>query len=215
MIVVGLTGSYASGKTETAGMLAKLGAKIFDADLCARDFLKEGGAGAMAVGEIFGRQYLLKNGAVDRKKLARRVFARKQDLKKLNALIHPAVFLEMLETVKKNQRKKGVLVLDVPLLFEARVDRMIDCSVVITSSRKHIMHRAARRGQSPVMARRILSSQWPDKKKIARADYVIENNGSLAELKKKVAAVYHQIRESCQGCRPSTRRWAWPKFHLS
>ena len=193
MITVGLTGVLASGKTETVKLFQKHGAKIFDADKAAKRLLQKGRPLQKAVVKIFGRRFLQKNGELDRKKLAAYVFGRPMELKKLNILTHPGVIFEILQFVKRHRRQEGLLVLDVPLLFESKMEKLVDFTVVVSSPKRKIFSRAARRGLSPALTRKILSAQWPLRKKEKTADFVIRNEGNLNDLKREVRRVFEEI----------------------
>lgn len=195
MIVVGLTGSFASGKSQAANIFKKLGARIFDADIAAKKATEKGRPVHDAIARIFGKTYLHKNGELNRKKLAQHVFDHPKDLKKLNTLIHPGVILEVFKARESLRNKKGVLVLDVPLLFESKMEKLADVVVVVRSSDKKIYERARKRGIGRELAGKILSAQWPLKKKADRADFVIENDGTLKALEAQVCRVYGKIME--------------------
>ena len=193
MTVVGLTGNLASGKSEAAQVFKKLGAKIIDADALAKKLIQKGTPLYKAMLKIFGRGFLDKNKDFDRRKLAWHVFTHPRKLKKLNTLIHPGVILEVYKAIEKEKDKKGLLVLDVPLLFESRMEKIVDTTVVVSSSQKALLARAAKKGVPAGLAKKILASQWPLPKKEKKADCVIENNGTLAELKIQVKKVYDRI----------------------
>ncbi len=193
MIVVGITGSLASGKSEVARLMKLKGARVFDADAAARKALKKGQPAYRAAVKIFGKNYLKKNGELNRKKLKERVFSRPGDLRKLNILIHPGVIFECLSLIERSRHEKGLLILDVPLLFESKMDCLADHLVVVTSPAGALLKRAAKKGISPKLARKILASQWPVKRKTKQADFVIKNDGSTADLRKKVSEVWLQI----------------------
>ena len=195
MIVVGLTGNLASGKSAVAGVFKKLGAKIIDADAIAKKLIAKGTPLYKAVLKIFGDDFLTKNKNINRRKLAWHVFTHPKELKKLNILIHPGVIIEVYKTIEKEKNKKGVLVLDVPLLFESRMEKIVAATVVVSSGEKAMLARAAKRGVPNGLAKKILASQWPLSKKEKKADYVIENNGTLAELEEKAKKVYGLIKE--------------------
>ena len=201
MVVIGVTGSLASGKSEVARLLKKRGARVFDADEAARLAVRKGKPAYRAILKIFGRDFLSRNGELDRTKLAARVFSKPRDLEKLNILIHPSVIfdaLEMIETLKKTQ---GILVLDVPLLFESRMENLADRTLVVTASRKTLLRRAAKKGIRPELTSKILASQWPIQKKVRLADFVISNDGTLAELEKKVLQVLEKLQPPNKGDR--------------
>ncbi len=194
MIVIGVTGNLASGKSEVARILKRKGAKVFDADLAAKQVVRVGMPVYRAIAKILGQSVLKKDRTLDRKKIAARVFSHPADLKKLNTLIHPGVILECFKTIEHHKKKKGILVLDVPLLYESKMENLAHVTVVIGSSLKNILHRAKKNGLTEELARKILLTQWPLSKKTKRADYVIENNGTRKQLEKKVWEVMTKIK---------------------
>ena len=196
MIVIGVTGSLASGKSQAAQMFRSLGAKLFDADEAAKKSIQKGKPSYKAILKIFGREYLKPNGQIDRKKLAWHVFTHPKDLKKLNILIHPGVIFESLKMIESLRNKKGVLVMDVPLLFESKMENLADCTVVVTSSRQKMLARAKKKGLTKKLAEKILSTQWSLNRKERLADFVIHNDGSLVDLKREVSKIWDQIRAS-------------------
>lgn len=196
MIVVGITGSLASGKSKVTEFFKKRGAVAFDADLAAKRAVKKGTPVYKAIVKLFGKQFVGKGGELDRGKLAARVFANPRDLKKLNILIHPGVIFECLQVIDRHKKRPGVLALDVPLLFESKMDNIADYTVVVKSSRKTSLARAAKRGVPRELAARILATQWPAEKKAKLADFTISNEGSLAQLEKKAAQVLGRIKEA-------------------
>ena len=198
MIVVGLTGSFASGKTEVAKFFKRLGARVFDADEAAKKAVEKGRPAYRAIVKMFGRDYLLKNGELDRKKLASHVFNHPRDLKKLNILIHPGVIFESLKLIEQCGTHKGVLVLDVPLLFESKMEGLVDVAVVVSSTEESILHRSVKKGLPRDLAKKILSTQWPLKRKEKQADFVIRNDGSIKDLEKKAKEIFEKISQDSQ-----------------
>lgn len=196
MITIAVTGSLSSGKTEVTKILKSMGAKVFDADVSAHNAVEIGKPAYRAVVKIFGKEFLLPNKQINRKKLAERVFANPRDLKKLNILLHPGVIFESLQQIEKNKNKKGVLVLDVPLLYESKMGSLTDFVIVVSAKRENIMRRSVKKGLSKTLVNKILSTQWSLEKKAKLADFVIENNGTLAQLKKEVAKVLKEIKGS-------------------
>ena len=138
MIIIGVTGSFSSGKSQTVLIFKRIGAKVFDADKAAKRVVRKGTPVARAVIKLFGRRFLKKNKELDRKKLADHVFSHPRDLRKLNILIHPAVIVECFKTIEHFRDRKGLLVLDVPLLFESNMRRLADYTVVV-SDRKSVV----------------------------------------------------------------------------
>ena len=194
MIVVGVTGSLASGKSEVVRLFKKRGAEVFDADNAAKKAVQKGKPAYKAILKILGKGFLKNNGELDRKKLAWHVFSHPGDLKKLNILIHPGVIFECFKMIEQFKRKKGLLVLDVPLLFESKMEGLADCTVVVYSKKDKMLGRARKRGLPEDLAKKILSAQWPLEKKKKLADFSIENNGSLADLEKQVLKLTQLIQ---------------------
>ncbi len=194
MTIVGLTGNLASGKSEAARIFKRHGTLVFDADLAAKRTVAKGRPVYKAIVKIFGKGFLRKSGELDRKKLAWHVFSHPKDLKKLNTLIHPGVIFECLKKAESLKNKKGILVLDVPLLFESKMENLVDHTVVVRSKKEKMLERAQSRGLPKVLAKKILSTQWPLEKKARLADFVIENNGTVVDLEKQVLAVIKKIK---------------------
>ena len=198
MIIVGLTGNLASGKSEAAAIFKKKGAYVIDADKVAREVTQKNASIRRAIAKTFGREFLLKNGQLDRRKLAWHVFSHPKDLKKLNVLVHPSAIIEAMKQIEKLRAKKGILILDVPLLFESKMDKLADYTVVVSSSESNMMSRASRRGIPSALARKILAAQWPVMKKARMADFVISNDGTLEHLEKDVERVKQEILKRFQ-----------------
>ena len=192
MIVVGLTGNLASGKSEAAKVFMKKGARVIDADEIARKLTQKNVALKSAIAKMFGRAFVKKGGRIDRRKLAWHVFSNPRDLKKLNVLVHPSVIIEIYKQLEKFRAKKGVVILDVPLLFESKMEKLADFTVVVKASEASMLSRASRRGIPAALARKILAAQWPAMKKARLADFVIDNNGSAEDLERRV----HQVMET-------------------
>ncbi len=194
MIVIGLTGNLASGKSEAARLFKKLGAEVFDADQAAKDAVQRGTPIYKAIVKIFGAEYLGRDGQLDRKKLAWHVFSHPKELKKLDVLIHPGVIFESLKRIERTRDRKGVLVLDVPLLFESKMENLADFTVVVGAKRSILLARAKKKGLPESLAKKILSTQWPLRRKVRLADFIIENNGTLKDLEKKVREIFEKIK---------------------
>ena len=194
MKAIGVTGNIASGKSTVAAMFRKSGAKVIDADALARRLTQKGTPLYRAIVKIFGPDFLGKDRELDRRKLAWQVFSHPADLKKLNILIHPGVILEVYKVIEKQKKKKGLLVLDVPLLFESRMEKLVDLTVVVKADPQVMLSRAAHNGVPRVLAKKILASQWPLSKKEKLADHIIDNNGTLKELEAQVKKVLEQVK---------------------
>ena len=202
MLIVGVTGSLATGKTTVARLLKMRGAVVIDADAMAHRALARGTPISRRVVRIFGPSVLGGRGAISRRKLAEKVFGNSRRLRQLCRLIHPYVG----ERIRKElahlskDRPSPVVVIDAPLLIEAGFHRWVDMLVVVKAPRRVQVERAARRlGLSPEAAGARLKAQWPLAKKIQKADVVIDNGGSMEATRDQVRTLWsslvHRIHE--------------------
>jgi len=195
MVVIGITGSLGTGKTSVASFFRKLGARVLDADRIARDVMKPSGECYRRIVRRFGPD-VCRGRAIDRKKLAARVFADPQALKDLETIIHPAVLKRIKREIRGLRRQGSVkaVVVDVPLLFEAGWDRDMDVTITVRANRQ-AQHQRLRRGGkfSPREAAQRLKRQMPLSQKIRLSDYVIDNNGSFSETRGQVHHIWKNI----------------------
>lgn len=185
MIFLGLTGVLGSGKSTTARLLKERGLDIIDLDALAKESLnwKET---QDDIRSTFGDEYVA-SGAVDVTRLRGLAFNQGDDLRKLEAIIHPRVRNEMEKRIEALKRKKvRAVIFDHPLLFETGFDKQVDKVVVVTADMEIIRQRLMERGMEADDVERRLSFQIPLAQKVAAADYVINNNGTEEELKKEV-----------------------------
>ena len=171
------------------------GAEVLDADSVAHALIAPGGECAEAVAREFGARVRAAQGGIDRTALGSVVFADADARERLNRLLHPAVIRRMRAWAADVRRagRRGVAV--IPLLFEAGLEKDWDAVVCVASSEETMLKRLAARGLAPAAAQARIASQWPVREKAARADRVIENNGSLAELEEKCRAVWNDLVE--------------------
>ena len=202
MAVIGLTGGIASGKSTVAGMLAAEGAEIIDADLLARQAVQPGQVAYKAVVDAFGSRVVGKDGELDRQRLGVLVFADGVRRKQLESLIHPFVREETQKRrVEIARRRPGALiVLDVPLLFESRMERGLSEIVVVYVPRDLQLKRLMKRdGLSEDDARARISSQMDIEIKRGLATRVIDNSGSRAGTQRQVKALYRLLKGGDSG----------------
>lgn len=183
-MIIGLTGGIASGKSTVSKYLAEKGYKIYDADKIAKDISEKKSVQEEII-LTFGNKILDKNKNVDRKKLKEIVFENKNELKKLNDIIHPKVIEFYKELKEKNTDE--IIIFDVPLLFESGIDKFCDKILVVISDYEIQLNRIVERDKiDRDLASKIIKSQISNEKRIKRADIVIENNSSLEDLYEKV-----------------------------
>ncbi len=196
---IGLTGGIASGKTTVSQLFRSWGAFVADADEISRHALDPGTACYERTVSAFGRDILHPDGTVDRKKVASIVFSDLKARNTLNGIIHPYVH----ETIRAESEKAfyetpgRLIVWDVPLLFETGYDREVSRTVVVTARQSLRVQRIAERdGSTKAAALRRIRAQMPDREKVRRADIVIRNNGSLAELETRTKEVFDELLET-------------------
>lgn len=191
-LVIGVTGTFCTGKTTVSRLFGKLGAYVIDADRIVRQLYTEDKEIKNAVLKKFGSVVFAPGGGINRKKLGKIAFKNRGNLNKLERTIHPKVIKKIKEMVKLS--KKDVVIVDAPLLIEADLQRAVDYIVVVASSLKKQFELADRRGftKRDCLQRRKL--QRPLREKIKYADFVIDNNRSKAYTKKQVVKVWKGLR---------------------
>ncbi len=195
MLSLGITGSLGAGKSSAADYFGQLGGKIYDADLEAKQLLVNSEELQHLVVQTFGQQVLGETGGLDFKRLGRIAFATPEGQARLNGIMHPLVVHAMLEASTASAANWSLFIVDAPLLFEAHIDQLLDQTLVIDSSEELCIQRALERGNlSEAEIRERMKLQIPRAEKIARADLVIENNGTLEEFRAKLQQVYDNFR---------------------
>lgn len=193
---IGLTGGIASGKTTVANGLRSRGFAVVDADELARRAVEKGSPGLARVAQVFGPDLLLADGSLDRARLGRLVFAQPNLRLELEKIVHPEVRrLSALERNRLEREGRAIAFYDVPLLFEKQMESMFDAVVVVFVSETLQRSRlVARNGLSDAEVLARLASQMPLTEKRARANFVIENNGSLADLENALDGLLARLR---------------------
>ena len=198
MLIVGLTGGVASGKTAISQVLKAEGAYIIDADQIARELVQPQKPAWSELIGAFGKEILQEDGSIHRKKLADKVFADPKKRKLLNQILHPRIKEEMDRRTKEIGQKdpQAIVVIDAPLIIELGNQRDVDKLIVVASTQTQQIKRLKERdGVSPEAALRIISSQMPVEEKVKLADYVIRNEGSIEEANKRAKEVFKELRK--------------------
>jgi len=198
MIRVGLTGNIASGKSEIARMLADRGATVIDADVLAREAVRPETQALKDIVKRWGKDVLKNDGSLDRAALRQIVFADQSELDALNRIVHPGVTrLRDREIARARERGDQIVVCVIPLLFERNIVEEFDAIVLVDAPRPLRLERmVASRGLEATDAMNMIASQMPAELKRARADYVIENNGSLQDLQRDVDALWSSLQRN-------------------
>ncbi|QFF99674.1 dephospho-CoA kinase [Psychrobacillus glaciei] len=190
-MIIGLTGSIASGKSTVSKMLKELGYPIIDADLVARIVVEKGTETLETIKDIFGEVVISKDGTLNREKLGNIIFSSPHDRKQLNDIMHPAIREEML-------RQKDVLlqdgydtiVMDIPLLFESKLQSYVNKILVVTVTEEtQLVRLMARNNYSLEDAKARIQSQLPLSIKEKGADAVIYNNGTLEDTNEQLKKI--------------------------
>ncbi len=199
MMVVGLTGGIAAGKSTVTEYLRKLGAAIIDADKISKELTEVGSPTLHEIADAFGKDILDVSGCLNRKKLAERIFKSTTEREKLNIILHPRIFQEIKERIAYYRTKSDVplIVLDVPLLLETGMQSMADeVWVVAVSPEVQLARLMERDGITKEMARDRIASQMPLEEKIKLADRVIDNSGGIPELHNSIDKLWAEVVRS-------------------
>lgn len=192
---VGLTGGIASGKSEVSALLAEHGAVIIDADRLAQEVVERGTKGLAEIVTAFGPEVLDADGRLDRPAMGQRVFGDQSARRQLEAIIHPRVRARGAE-LEQSAADDAIVVQDIPLLVETGQAGDFDVVVVVDSPIELQLERLRQRqGMSVDQARARIASQVGRKDRLAAADHVISNTGSLDDLRAAVDALWPTLRE--------------------
>ncbi len=189
---IALTGGAGSGKSTVAKMFAELGAQVLDADAIAREVVAPGKPAWEALRREFGPEFFREDGTLNRGKLARRVFSDPGALARLNAIVHPEVARELKARLAALAGEGAALVIvEVPLLFEAGLEKGYDAVIVVDCPASQQQARLlARDARSAAEIAGLLSAQMPLAEKRARADYVVDNSGTLEATQRQVKDIW-------------------------
>ncbi len=197
MILVGLTGGVATGKSTVAKMFKQCGAVVIDADQLAHEVVKPGKPAWREIVKTFGKTLLNPDRTLNRRELGALVFGNRIKLRQLERIIHPHVAREQARLTKQAAKKDphAVVIYDVPLLFEAGIDKRADHTIVVTADRDTQIARLKKRnGFSRAEAIRRIRSQMPLAKKIQRADHALNGTVPHPSLRKQVGQLFKSLR---------------------
>lgn len=196
MLVVGLTGGIASGKSVVSEILQDLGAWVVDADEISREVMVPHTKCWKQVTAYFGKEIVREDLSIDRKMLADRVFSDPEELAKLNSMVHSVIMKQIEERLYKIKEKnpEAIVVIDAALLVETGLYRRCDKLIVVYAREETQLKRLMTRdGMSKNEAQKRISSQLPLKEKVKLADFLIENEGSLKHAREEVVRVFNTL----------------------
>ena len=199
MKVIGLTGGIASGKSTVSEILSGLGAHVIDADKVGHQIYLPDTEAWKDIVATFGEDILLSDRTVNRPKLGQIVFNDKEALKKLNQIVHPRMykrFEEEIQMKRERDNDTGVVVLDAAILIEANWLPLVDHVWVVVASEETVLDRlCSQKGFTREHAQSRISSQLSDEERRKHADVVIENNGTLSDVRERVDKAWRKMIE--------------------
>ncbi len=190
MILVGLTGGIGSGKSSVSTLLAGRGAIIIDADAIVREVQEPGSPVIRKLAETFGEAVVAEDGSLDRQAVAEIVFSDPDALKKLNAIVHPAVGSEMNRRIVEQRSTAHIVILDIPLLTENPREGLQARIVVDVPEEVQVQRLVQFRGFDEADARARMSRQATRQQRLAGADFVVDNSGTPDDLRRQVEALW-------------------------
>ncbi len=195
MFIIGLTGGIASGKSTVSKILAEQGAIILDADAVARTLSMPHKAGWNLFVEHFGSSVLLENQCLDRAKIGQIVFADNKEREWVNNMMHPQIEAELQsQLIRLRAENVKIVVLDVPLLFETKLDVFVNTIWVVYVTQKIQMQRLMKRNDlSEKLARQRIASQISLEEKVKRADLIINNTENVEKTRQQVVTAWEKI----------------------
>ncbi len=194
MKIIGLTGGIGSGKSTVSRMLRGLGARIIDADQVARDVVEKGKPALNEIVEVFGKETLLEDGTLDRKKLGAIIFSDAGKREKLNEITHPRIIEEIRLRIEKYKSENiaDVIVLDCALLFEMNMESMVEESWLVSLDRHTQIKRIMNRDElTEEDAQKRINAQMSLEKKAERATRIIDNSSEVNETHKQVLELWN------------------------
>ncbi len=197
MLVVGLTGGVASGKTTVSQVLRQEGAILIDADQIARELVQPRTPAWSELIRVFGKEILEADESINRKKLAAMVFSNHQKRRLLEEILHPQIRNEIDRRVEEIRKKdpEAVVVVDAALLVETGAYRRMDKLIVVTATGAQQMERLRKRtGAAQEEAKGIISSQMALEEKVNVADFIIRNEGTMEETSKKAKEIFQELK---------------------
>jgi dephospho-CoA kinase len=198
--IFGLTGGIACGKSTVARLFQDLGAYIIDADRVGHEVIQPGHAAYQEILEHFGKEILDPAGRIDRKKLGSKVFAEPQQLRLLNAIVHPRIIARVQELSAGQQKRnpRAVVIVDAALIFESGISSTMRKVMVAWCRPEQQLERLmANTGASREEAEQRIQAQMPVEEKRRRADYVIDCSGTLEQTCAQVQVIYAELERLC------------------
>jgi dephospho-CoA kinase len=205
MLIVGLTGGVASGKTAVSQILREEGACLIDADQIARELVQPHTPAWNELKKAFGKEILNENESIHRKRLAEKIYSGPEQRGLLNRILHPRIKAEISRRMREiGQKDPGaIVVIDAALIIELGDYREMDKVIVVTSTEAQQIERLRdRNGMTSEEARRIISAQMDLDDKLKVADFIVRNEGSFEDTKRKAKEIFQELKKIALTKRP-------------
>ena len=196
VLILGITGNIASGKSTISKELARRGAVVVDADQLAREVVESGSSALKKIVKLFGTEVLQKDGDLDRDRLGQMVFADIKVRAMLNRIIHPEIAKKSTEQLQQLKQRTDIplIVYEAPLLFEVGAETRVDKVLVVKIDPEEQLKRLqARDGSGKTAAQQRIAAQMSQQQKIDRADFIIDNSGTVAETLQQIDLLWPQL----------------------
>ena len=197
MVIAGLTGGIATGKSTVANIMAEAGAHVIDADRIAKDVVKKGLPAWKEITEYFGKEILGSDGEIDRERLGDVVFGSKDKLEVLNKIVHPRVFEEMAREMDevKQRAPDSIVILDIPLLIETGLHKLLSNVILVYAPERIQLARLMARDNIPKEAAlKRIRSQMPIEQKKAFANHIIDNSSEIEHTRIMTLEVLERLK---------------------
>ncbi|WP_440896079.1 dephospho-CoA kinase [Amphibacillus sp. Q70] len=201
-LVIGLTGSIATGKSTVAKLFKKEGIPIVDADLISRQVVEPDREAYQKIVSAFGRDILATDQSIDRKKLAQLIFNNQEKRDQLNGIVHPIIIDQIIkERDRLIAEDHTLIILDIPLLFELNLIKLVEKVIVVYTSPEKQLERLKRRDQlTEEHARQRIEAQMSIEEKKQKADFLIDNNDSKQETAQQFRQLITQLKDNKKDC---------------
>ncbi|HYE09877.1 MAG TPA: dephospho-CoA kinase [Patescibacteria group bacterium] len=195
MIVIGLTGGIASGKSTISDMLRELGAAVIDVDIVGRDVVSQGGIAYNRIIESFGSDILMSDGEINRKKLGNIVFSDEEKLKLLNEITHPAIIENVNAIIESLKKHKKAVVVDAAILIEMGLNKYVDCVWLVLANRETQLKRVMERDKlSSKDAWNRINAQMTNEERLQYADAVIDTTHPIDVVRNRVKELWYSLQ---------------------
>ncbi|MBI5267585.1 MAG: dephospho-CoA kinase [candidate division Zixibacteria bacterium] len=195
-MLIGLTGQIGAGKSSVADLFAELGSMVISADVIGRRVLEDNAAVRRQLVRAFGTRVLNKRGKVDRGAVAKAAFKNQSTRETLNKIVHPLLLEELRRQTHVYVKTRKTVVIDAALLLEWKLDRRVDCVVVVQAPARTRLARMTAKGFKRADILRRMKLQADQSEFLSRADYVVTNTTTRAALRKQVIAVWRRLQQS-------------------